>query len=46
MPGVFLQSVDRFNEDSKQQVMVNRSSAEPSLEAEKVQQTNKASAEA
>ncbi|CAK9309117.1 unnamed protein product [Citrullus colocynthis] len=44
--GVFIHSVDRFNEDSKQQVTVNRSSAEPSLEAEKVQQTNKASAEA
>ncbi|XP_022158936.1 probable sphingolipid transporter spinster homolog 2 isoform X2 [Momordica charantia] len=44
--GIFLNSVDRFNEDNEQQVMTDRSSAAPSLDAEKVQQTNKASAEA
>ncbi|XP_022927822.1 probable sphingolipid transporter spinster homolog 2 isoform X1 [Cucurbita moschata] len=38
--GIFLHSVDRFNEDNEKQITTNRSSAEPSLEPEKVQQTN------
>lgn len=42
MPGIFLHSVDRFNEDNEQQVATDKSSVEPSLDAAKVQQTNKA----
>ncbi|XP_023530643.1 probable sphingolipid transporter spinster homolog 2 isoform X2 [Cucurbita pepo subsp. pepo] len=38
--GIFLHSVDRFNDDNEKQVTTNRSNEEPSLKLEKVQQTN------
>ncbi|KAA0031416.1 putative sphingolipid transporter spinster-like protein 2 isoform X1 [Cucumis melo var. makuwa] len=44
--GVFLPSEDKSNEDCEKQVMPNRPTAGSALEVEKVQQTNKASAEA